>query len=317
MTRIIDIHQQKPNQNLLINGGFDFWQRGVSFTTDAYTADRWYFVKSGVASFVKSAGGNSAILTRDLTSGYCFIRQSIESSPFLSGKWVTFSCKVKSVSGGSKVDLIIAGHASKDATLSNLNNSPVLLGRITPTITSEFKTYSVNAFVPVYSNDTYTVAVLVRLADTETGDVAESIEVKEVKLEEGQVATSFTRAGEDRASELLKCQRFFQKSYSVDVTPGVNTFGCIYTSDWRVTGQGIGLIEKFFSFPVELRATPTITTYDIVGNINKVSYYESNAAIHNRNRTFASYVNGIYMYTDAVTSKGGFGFHFTADAEVY
>ena len=41
----------QPNQNAIINGDFNVWQRGTSFSSVAnltYTADRWIYAKSGV-----------------------------------------------------------------------------------------------------------------------------------------------------------------------------------------------------------------------------------------------------------------------------
>lgn len=49
-----------PNRNRIINGQFDIWQRGTSFSnpaTGAYTADRWAFTHNGT--------GGTRIITRE------------------------------------------------------------------------------------------------------------------------------------------------------------------------------------------------------------------------------------------------------------
>ena len=79
-----------------------------------------------------------------------------------------------------------------------------------------------------------------------------------VQLEAGTVASPFERR--DYGRELMMCQRYYNKSYSIDVTPGTNTGA----GAWRsVSAGGAGWVN--FDFPVEMRAVPTITPYSIAG----------------------------------------------------
>jgi hypothetical protein len=79
-----------------------------------------------------------------------------------------------------------------------------------------------------------------------------------VQLEAGTNASAFEQI--DYGSELAMCQRYYTKSYSVDVTPGTNTGAGAYRS---VSVSGSGWVN--FDFPVEMRAAPTITPYSIAG----------------------------------------------------
>jgi hypothetical protein len=79
-----------------------------------------------------------------------------------------------------------------------------------------------------------------------------------VQLEKGSTATSFDYR--PYGTELALCQRYYNKSYSIDVTAGTNTGA----GAWRsVSGGGAGWVN--FDFPVEMRAVPTITPYSIAG----------------------------------------------------
>jgi hypothetical protein len=79
-----------------------------------------------------------------------------------------------------------------------------------------------------------------------------------VQLEKGTQATSFDYRA--YGTELALCQRYYNKSYSTNVTPGTNTGAGAYIS---VSAAGAGWVN--FDFPVEMRAVPTITPYNITG----------------------------------------------------
>lgn len=79
-----------------------------------------------------------------------------------------------------------------------------------------------------------------------------------VQLEKGSTATSFDFR--PYGTELALCQRYYSKSYNIDVVPGTASAlnggaGC------SSTGTAVGSVINFFSFPVEMRATPTVTFY--------------------------------------------------------
>ena len=79
-----------------------------------------------------------------------------------------------------------------------------------------------------------------------------------VQLEKGSTATSFDYR--PYGTELALCQRYYSKSYNIDVVPGTaNAFngGSCGVS----AGTAIGTFVSDFSFPVEMRATPTVTFY--------------------------------------------------------
>jgi hypothetical protein len=79
-----------------------------------------------------------------------------------------------------------------------------------------------------------------------------------IQLERGSNATSFEFR--DYGRELAMCQRYYAKSYSTDVVPGTNTTaGAART----VSVAGAGFVN--FDFPVDMRAAPTVTPYNLTG----------------------------------------------------
>ena len=88
-----------------------------------------------------------------------------------------------------------------------------------------------------------------------------------VQLEKGSVATPF----EFRSigQELALCQRYYQKSYNVDVAPGTNTTSGAKTSRIYNTDPFIPQIET--RLLVSMRASPTVTWYTPAGTSGAVN----------------------------------------------
>lgn len=186
-------------KNYIINGNFDIWQRGESFSSISpafFTADRWLLDWAGVASGLSASkqtvlvGNNSLYITR--TSGaYMQVHQMVENQGNLSNKTFTFSALVRSTYNGS-VNFKIAD--GRTGTNFVYNQTPVTLEtNITKKVVFTVQLGQVSA-------DALFVGIVTTCSD---------LYVDIVQMEEGSVATPF----ENRpyGLELSLCQRYYEK----------------------------------------------------------------------------------------------------------
>ena len=135
-----------------------------------------------------------------------------------------------------------------------------------------------------------------------------------VQLEVGTVATSFDYR--DYGRELILCQRYFETVYPSGIVPGAANYLYVEYSTCTAT-NATGYLEGTFKYTVVKRASPTITAWDVAGNIGKCSYYVSGVTQNDKTIT----VNGtsnkhITWYSDNVSTKGGVVFGWSASAEL-
>jgi hypothetical protein len=92
-----------------------------------------------------------------------------------------------------------------------------------------------------------------------------------VQLEVGSTATSFDYR--PYGTELALCQRYFEKSYSIDVAPATNTSVGQYLE--RATAQASGFSGSNILYVVAKRASPTATFYKADGTAGSWNYNRS------------------------------------------
>ena len=223
-------------KNLIINGGFDVWQRGTSFTSAGYTADRWR--QDGQLTVSRSADIPSGMLltysakyentTGSAQNNRTYLENINKILP--NGISWTLSYWVKVVSGGVKLDLGDSG-VSNFAT----NATASSWARVTYTSNSRNDSYGGdNAFLDVFL-----------YANTECY-------ITGVQLELGSVATDFEHRS--YGEELALCQRFYlnldETRVHIGGTPGTGS-----SYDWYIP----------IMYPVEMRTVPT-ATYSYTGS---------------------------------------------------
>jgi len=242
-------------KNILINGGFDIWQRGTSATTVSnalsYIPDRWFFYNSSVSSPTGQRVAGTSTGTQyafRITGASSFtnanIAQRIESNQiaYLAGKTVTFSGKII----GSTSVSSVATYAIYPTAQDNYSSTTsISAANQSVTVDASLRTFSVTFTLP--SGVTNGLEVGINLGAGVAAGV--TVDIANLQLEAGSNATTFSRAGGTIATELAACQRYFARIVTGTSYTAVGA-GVWYSS----TGA-----SYYVKLPTTMRTLPTVS----------------------------------------------------------
>jgi hypothetical protein len=297
----------------VLNGGYDIWQRGTSFTFTGtegkYVADRWY----------GKTFGNSSVISRQTTNDttnlpfiqYCsrvsrnsgqtstqptFLSQSFETSaisPF-NGKFVTLSFyarKGADLSGTLKVFAQTGTGTEANVTeVAFTSATNIIEQTISSSITTTWQRYSFSADLGTAKTQ---FAVYFRHDPSGTAGAADYFEVTGVQIDVGQGALPFPfrRTGGTLQGELAACQRYYFRQTATAAFSNLTGFGY---------EQGATSAQYSFFPTVTMRVKPSSVDFSAI----KVSDYNSSFAI----TAFAlngNNADGSYFLVDATIASGG------------
>jgi len=264
-------------KNYCINGAFDIWQRGTTFTnpgggSGTYTADRWtvYFNGNGTVTQETSVKPDTSTyalkVTATASSADNSVYQLIEQLNMeqFRGKTITLSVKVAGTATLAPA-ISLAYSTTADNSLTATNTAITASSETKPAINaSTFVTYISQFTVP-------TTAKTLRI-QLGSGTMANTnvLYWAEAQIEIGSTATAFSRAGGTLQGELAACQRYYQKSYNQSIAPASNS--SIGTKGFQTTGNvATSHVIGGISFGTVMRTTPTVTIYGQSGGSGKVS----------------------------------------------
>lgn len=321
-------------RNYIINGNFDFWQRGTSATYDGntvgqlYLADRFrYFSQLGLvidvsrSTDVPSGTNASYSLLLDRTSSSISIANntlnlvaySAEGYDIanLIGKTVTLSFWVKASAAGDQ-SLSIRNPES--------DRSFVHVYNIAQADTWEKKTFTFHLENTSWEKENQAGMIIRWIAGagsdfttstTEqwiTGDVYGSsaittdllgdggyIQLAQVQLTEGAEELPFRRAGRNYAEEFRLCQRYYETSFRDGRDPSLGAASL----DWESGSIGLNnsidmRVAVNRAFSTEKRANPTFEVYDFAGTADRLSVW--NAGV-------GTPVNGVIAFNKSASKK--------------
>jgi hypothetical protein len=261
----------QAGKNKLINGNFDIWQRGTSFTgvLDVYLADRWSATRSGTTinltvtqdTSVPNTNSKYSMKFQQVTTGASAIteyatRQAIEQTTLLPilGKSCTVSFWYRSNKTGS--------HGIRIISINTGGTDQATTFTVNAANTWEYKTVAVTAFSAVSAANLSPTAasgyvdIGFRVGGTGAGFTTlaanDYFQISQVQLEYGSKATPFqTASGGSPQAELAMCQRYYWRS-------GGNI---VYQRYGNGSARSTNQIDVVVNFPVTMRTTPSTLDY--------------------------------------------------------
>lgn len=276
--------------NILINGDFQVWQRGTSFTLPSngkYSADRWgiwNYVDTNIK--VYKSGRVLRVEEYNAVGGvgaYTPMYQNIEGYAEYAGKTLTLSCNLTLDTG------VTASVSFYDG--------------VTGYTTGAISTSGTKVVTGLISSNPTTLQVTITLY-REGLAVGKGITVNWVKLEVNDHATPFIPR--NYGEEFALCQRYYQRLISTTYPPAAR----------MATTHLPGM-----NFQVTMRITPTITILSSgLGTIGKIAENSSGTDVGtNVSASLYANPNGIsYVRSDTAIPDFTYGYSYIviADAEI-
>jgi hypothetical protein len=257
-------------RNRIINGNFDSWQRGTSFSNPAdgaYTADRWVIFYDGsgatrtVSQQIFNPGSTEAALGAPFFlrhaqtvagSGgtYNVVNQRMEGVRTYEGQTVTLSFYARGTSASltlAKIQLRQNFGVGGSTEVSTILASNVVIAG------STFARYTYTVTLPSITGKTVGTSAFLELIFNLPVNNTFSLDIASVQLEPGPVATPFEQR--PIGTELALCQRYF------------SILDRVALARWTAGGTYGGGVT-YFTYPQTMRTTPSVTravnagTYD-------------------------------------------------------
>jgi len=290
------------NRNLIINGAMQVAQRGTSASSVSasgyYTCDRWNYNRDGSEVITLSQESDAPadfkysqkilVTTADTdipVNSMMRLEQRIEASSLrfinqgtASAKQLTVSFWVKSNKTGSfAVGLFNDNNGATISQAYTINASGVweyktvtfVADTSVSTLSATDNAIGLRLWFPLASGTNFNSGTSnVWSTSASHRAVGQSVnlfdatnnywQITGVQLEAGDTATPFEHRS--FGAELALCQRYFCKTYNYETAPGTATaVGNLFnsldaTQSYGYSGQ--------FSYPVSMRATPTVVVYN-------------------------------------------------------
>jgi hypothetical protein len=254
---------QTTGKNAIINGAFDFWQRGTTFTSGSamYTADRWPISPNGgtmTISRINSdlTGFRYAMRVQrpqgGTTTAQIYLGQGLvtEDVIHMQGKQVTISFYARAGANYSSAGSILSLGANWGTGTGGYVYAPLtndaLLFNTGFTLTTSWQRFSYTFTMPATMTE---FRFYPYYTQSGTAGANDYYDMTGWQLELGPVATTFSRYGGNIQGELAACQRYYYRAI-----PGISTYGLF---EHFGVATSTTTIYSSLKLPVTMRTNPS------------------------------------------------------------
>ena len=260
-------------KNKVLNGSFNIWQRGTSFSPTSaaimYTADRFYVYNNGSAALTASqqsftagsapVSGYEATFFHRVTAPASLgtttqfsIGQRIEDVRTFAGETVTISYWAKVTSSQASA----VANVGVQQNFGSGGSSSVSTYGVNPTMGTSWARYSHTISVPSISSKTIGTSSYFAVFLTITAQASQDFDIWGVQVEAGSVATAFQTATGTLQGEFGACARYYYRVSSAD---SYRTLLTGYASD-------TGTLQLWVPLPSRMRVAPAIIDIAALAN---------------------------------------------------
>jgi hypothetical protein len=320
-------HYEADAKNLLVNGAFDWWQAGTSFTvtsaanptstpTYKYGPDQWYvnnvlgggtvqgiITISQLATAVNAGQFNAPYQCKvqittaptgtNIGNG-CELYQTLDNlTTFGMGlsnsENLSFTCQVTAFNHVNQIGIQFC-YATTEVKPTNFIGSEQ-----TFTVNTSGPTTCIVNGVGVGTSATASgvIGVRIRITTVSSGntyDVNNGFSVGAAMMNTGTAAAiNPIRRGITPDQELSLCMRFYEKSYDLTTTPGAAT--AVGATVFPVGSQSSSNFSYSVPFKVYKRADPSMSNWDLNGTSGDFSWWNAGNTRTDGTSTSVAWIN--------------------------
>jgi len=323
---LLESAQYAAGKNKIINGDFNIWQRGTSFTNNsngAYNSDRFkqFFDGSGATRIISQQTFTPGDAPAAPYESQYFLRfnqsvagtlgtfntltQPIEDVRTLAGNTVTLSYWAKAA---ATLSLTIEADQGFGSGGSTTVRTTVVSGQ---TITTSWVRYSHTFTLPSVSGKTIGTSSFVNLSFKLPLNTTFTFDTWGWQLESGSTASAFQTATGTLQGELAACQRYYY-NYLSGASNLIIGVGALTNAN---------AVATVVTFPVTMRITPSLvaasgTNYylsESSGNVSDVfnsftitRAQTSSAGIFNNSEIASTGGQSAFIYTNSASASIAF-----------